>query len=64
MSIASEITRLQNAKASLKSSIEAKGVTVSANATLDAYPALVDDIPTGGGSADDVRFIDYDGTIV
>lgn len=47
MSVATEITRLQTAKANLKTSIEAKGVTVSSSALLDAYPALVDAIPTG-----------------
>lgn len=49
MSIASEITRLQTAKADLKTAIEGKGVTVSASATLDAYADLVDSIETGGG---------------
>ena len=62
--IIQEITRLQNAKSSLKSSLEAKGVTVSSDATLDAYPALVDSIPSGGGGTGDVRFLDYDGSIV
>ena len=47
MSIASEITRLQTAKADLKTAIEAKGVTVSASDTLDDYPALVGNIQTG-----------------
>ena len=65
MSIATEITRLQTAKANLKASIEAKGVTVSSSATLDAYPALVDNIPSGGGTTGDVVFFyDYDGTLV
>lgn len=49
MSIASEITRLQNAKAALKTQIEAKGVTVDTAATLDAYATYVEEIPTGGG---------------
>ena len=44
MSIASEITRLQNAKASLKTSIENKGVTVPSATTLDGYASLVDSI--------------------
>ena len=44
MSIASEITRLQTAKANLKTSIEAKGVTVPSNATLDSYSGYVDSI--------------------
>lgn len=50
MSIATEIARLQNAKASIKSSIENKGVTVSPSATLDDYSALIDAISSGGGS--------------
>ena len=62
--ITQEITRLQTAKANLKTSLEAKGVTVSADATLDSYPALVDSIPSGGGRVveKDVNFYDYDGT--
>lgn len=64
MSIASEIARLQTAKADLKTAIEAKGVTVSASDTLDDYPALVAAIPTGSGFDEnaDVCFWDYDGT--
>lgn len=70
MSIATEIIRLQNAKAALKESIEAKGVTVASDATLDAYPALVDSISSGGSgvsskySEPDVIFFDYDGSVV
>lgn len=44
MSIASEITRLQNAKSALKTAIEGKGVTVPSGATLEEYPALVSGI--------------------
>ena len=51
MSIASEITRLQEAKADIKTAIENKGVTVPASATLDEYASLVDSI-SGGGSVD------------
>lgn len=51
MSVASEITRLQTAKADLKTAIEGKGVTVSSSAKLDAYPALVESI-SGGGDDD------------
>lgn len=50
MSIATEITRLQTAKANLKTSIENKGVTVPSATTLSGYSALVDSIETGGGS--------------
>ena len=48
MSISDQITRLQNAKASIKTSIENKGVTVPNDAKLDAFPALIDDIQAGG----------------
>ena len=41
MSIASEISRLQTAKAGIKSTLEAQGVPVSASAKLDDYPELV-----------------------
>lgn len=50
MSIASEITRLQTAKANLKTAIEAKGVTIPSGTALDGYAGLVEQIPTGGGS--------------
>lgn len=46
MSVASEIARLQNAKASIKTSIENKGVTVG-DIKLDAYSAKIDAISTG-----------------
>lgn len=49
MSIASEITRLQEAKADLKTAIEGKGVTVPSTTRIDGYADLVDDIQTGGG---------------
>lgn len=49
MSIATEITRLQGAKADLKTSIESKGVTVPSSAKLDDYASYVDAIQQGGG---------------
>lgn len=55
MSVASEITRLQNAKASLKTAIEGKGVTVPSSTKLDGYADLVDSI--SGGSDEDVWYI-------
>lgn len=57
MSIASEITRLQTAKADLKTAIEGKGVSVPSSAKLDAYPALVESIQQGGGGDEDVWYI-------
>ena len=53
MSIATEITRLQNAKLALATSIGNKGVTVPAATKLDGYAALVDSIQTGGGGGMD-----------
>lgn len=63
MSVSDELTRIQGAKTSLKTSITNKGVEVPDTALIDAYPALVDQIQTGGGSTgDDVVFVDFDGT--
>lgn len=47
MSIASQIQRLQNAKASIKTSIENKGVEIPTNALIDTYPNYIDNISTG-----------------
>lgn len=47
MTVASEITRLQQAKADAKTSIENKGVSVPANATIDTYHNYIDQITTG-----------------
>ena len=49
MSIATELTRIQTAKADIKASIEAKGVTVPSNALIDTYADYVDEISGGGG---------------
>lgn len=56
MSIATEITRLQTAKADLKTAIEGKGVTVPSATKIDGYADLVESIETGGGgiAADDI----------
>ena len=47
-----QIDRLTNAKAALKTSIAAKGVTVPDNTNLDGYSALVDSIQTGVDTSD------------
>ena len=47
MSIQTELNRLQNAKSSLKTAIQNKGVTVPFATTLDGYAALVQQIATG-----------------
>lgn len=51
MSIATEISRLQSAKAAIKTAIEGKGVTVPSATLLDGYAALITSIPTGGGGS-------------
>lgn len=55
MSIATEISRIQQAKADIKSSIEAKGVTVPSAALIDDYSDYVDAIQTGGGGDDSME---------
>ena len=56
MSIATEITRLQNAKSSIKAAIENKGVDVPASATIDSYSNYIAQIEQGSsfftGNAD------------
>ena len=53
MSIATEIQRLQTAKANIKSAIEEKGVEVG-NGTIDTYAEKINEISVGSGG------IDYD----
>lgn len=60
MSVATEITRLQGAKADLKTSIEAKGVTVPSATLISGYAALVDQIQTGGGFPDSDGLVDLE----
>ena len=48
MSVQSEITRLQNAKAAIKAAIEGKGVTVPDTTLLDGMAALIEAIEAGG----------------
>ncbi|MBO4718976.1 MAG: hypothetical protein J5658_03780 [Prevotella sp.] len=44
MSVSSEITRLTNAKAAIKTALEGKGVTVPSSTKLDGYASLVSGI--------------------
>ena len=57
MAISDEITRLQQAKADLKTAIENKGVTVPNSTKLDSYAALVDSISGGGSDDNDIWYI-------
>ena len=49
MSIQTELSRIINAKASIKAAIEGKGVTVPDGTLLDGMAALIDSIETGSG---------------
>ena len=48
MSIQTELTRITNAKAAIKTAIEGKGVTVPAGTLLDGMAALIESIEAGG----------------
>jgi hypothetical protein len=58
MSIASEISRLQTAKADLETAIEAKGVTIPADTSLSDFDTYVGQISTGGSSSPGSLIID------
>lgn len=48
MSIQTELTRLTNAKAAIRTAIEGKGVTVPDGTLLDGMAALIESIAAGG----------------
>lgn len=48
--ISDELSRLIQAKADIKSALEEKGLTIGDSSTLDEYPALIQEMQTGGGS--------------
>ena len=65
MSIATEISRIQSAKADIKTAIEAKGVTVPSSATIDTYDDYISQISGGGGDNTLIKSIkieDFTGT--
>lgn len=53
MSIASDVTRIESAKAAIKAAIEGKGVTVPDATLLDGMAALIESIEAGGGEPPD-----------
>ena len=57
MSIQTELTRITNAKAAIKTAVEGKGVTVPDGTLLDGMAALIDSIEAGGGSFDLSNFL-------
>lgn len=50
MSIQTEINRLKNAKANLKSVLQENGVSVSSSATLEEYPELFSSVLQNGST--------------
>lgn len=63
MSISTDLTRLQSAKAAMKTAIQGKGVTVPDSAKLDAFAALIDSIPYGGGYTAEVHVVTFAETV-
>ena len=57
MSIQTELTRITNAKAAIKSAIEGKGVTVPGGTLLDGMAALIESIEAGGGGLPGFKMI-------
>ena len=49
MSIQTELTRITNAKAAIRTAIEGKGVTVPDGTLLDGMASLIESIEAGGG---------------
>lgn len=64
MSVQSELTRIQTAKADLKTVLESKGIVVSSATTIDGYPALVSSIITGTTTSDFVAAVEGTATAV
>ena len=61
MSIASEITRLQNDKTSILNALTAKGVTVPSDASFDDVATLIASI-SGGGTFEGLQLVSTDQT--
>ena len=57
MSIQTELTRITNAKAAIKTAIEGKGVTVPDGTLLDGMAALIESIKAGGGGFENIQTV-------
>ena len=57
MSIQTELTRITNAKAAIKTAIEGKGVTVPDGTLLNGMASLIESIEAGGGTISGKKFI-------
>lgn len=67
MSVATEITRIQEAKSDIASAIETKGVSVPSGTKIDGMAPLIEQIEytkRDRAAENDVIFIDFDGTIL
>lgn len=56
MSIQTDLTRIKNAKAAIKTAIEGKGVTVPDGTLLDGMAALIESIEAGGGGVSGITY--------
>ena len=54
MSIQTDLLRITNAKAAIKTAVEGKGVTVPAGTLLDGMAALIESIEAGGGGGGNI----------
>ena len=59
MSIQTELTRLTNAKAAIKTAIEGKGVTVPEATLLDGMASLIESIEAGGAPSLQSKSVTY-----
>lgn len=57
MSIQTELTRIINAKAAIKTAVEGKGVTVPDGTLLDGMASLIDSIEAGGGGFENIQTV-------
>ena len=57
MSIQTELTRITNAKAAIKTAIEGKGVTVPDGTLLDGMAALIESIQAGSGGFENIQTV-------
>ena len=57
MSIQTELTRITNAKAAIKTAIEGKGVTVPDATLLDGMASLIESIEAGSGGFENIQTV-------
>ena len=57
MSIQTELTRITNAKAAIKTAIEGKGVTVPEATLLDGMASLIESIQAGSGGFENIQTV-------